>query len=327
MCRHVIFDIRKNKIKKKKGMDFTMRKSIKAVSALACAVAVAAASLIPATTAKAELPTVMETLTDEARTSYTAIDPMSLADGEVYYTIGGGFTKVQWGPLAIDNMLTKTDYAGVYSGTFTVPAYKDADGSRTNNEFKLCTVDNMIFGDGWDHSLIAGTTYYQDNMSRFRIPVDKETEVTVYWDTTTGAVVIKDADGNSIDYMISFVGYDNELKWMTVADMSKSSWGDYAADKAAKAQAAGCTSIPDLASLNAALEAKLSSAPAPTPETTAAASTATTAAASTATTAANTATTAKNASTKTGDAAPVAMVVTLCAAAAVVAVAAKKKEA
>lgn len=308
-------------------MDFTMRKSIKAVSALACAVAVAAATLIPATTAKAEIPTVMETLTDEAHTSYAVIDPMSLADGEVYYTIGGGFTKVQWGPLAVDNMLTKTDYAGVYSATFTVPAFEDTDESRSKNEFKLCIVDNMIFGDGWDHSLIAGTTLYQDNMSRFRIPVDKETEVTVYWDTTTGAVVIKDADGNSIDYMISFVGYDNELNWMTVADMSKSSWSDYASDKAAKAQGAGCTAIPDLASLNAALEAKLSSTPAPTPETTAAASTATTAAAGTATTAAaNTATTAKNASTKTGDAAPVAMVVTLCAAAAVVAVAAKKKE-
>ena len=304
-----------------------MRKSIKAVSALACAVAVAAATLIPATTAKAELPTVMETLTDEAKTSYAAIDPMSLADGEVYYTIGGGFTKVQWGPLAVDNMLTKTDYAGVYSATFTVPAFEDTDESRSKNEFKLCIVDNMIFGDGWDHSLIAGTTLYQDNMSRFRIPVDKETEVTIYWDTTTGAVVIKDADGNSIDYMISLVGYDNELNWMTVADMSKSSWSDYAADKAAKAQGAGCTAIPDLASLNAALEAKLSSTPAATPETTAAETTTAAASTTTTTAAANTATTAKNASTKTGDAAPVAMVVTLCAAAAVVAVAAKKKEA
>ena len=55
---------------------------------------------------------------------------MSLADGEVYYTIGGGFTKVQWGPLAVDNMLTKTDYAGVYSATFTVPAFEDTDESR-----------------------------------------------------------------------------------------------------------------------------------------------------------------------------------------------------
>lgn len=308
-------------------MDFTMRKSIKAVSALACAVAVAAASFIPATTAKAELATITETLTDEANTSYASIDPMMLADGEVYYTIGGGFTKVEWGPLAVDNMLAKTDYAGVYAGTFTVPAYNQEESSK--NEFKLCIVDNMIFGNGWDHSLIAGTTYYQDNMSRFRISVDAETEVTVYWDTTTGAVVIKDADGNSIDYMISFVGYDNELKWMTVEDMSKSSWGDYASDKAAKAQGAGCTDIPDLASINAALEAKLSSTPAPTPETeaaTTAAATATTVAAATATTAANTATTAANASTKTGDAAPVAMVVTLCAACAV-AVAAKKREA
>lgn len=305
-------------------MDFTMRKSIKAVSALACALAVTAASFVPAMTAKADLSTITETLTDEANTSYESIDPMALADGEVYYTIGGGFTKVEWGPLALDNMLAKTDYAGVYAATFTVPAYNEEESSK--NEFKLCIVDNMIFGDGWDHSLIAGTTYYQDNMSRFRIPVDAETEVTVYWDTTTGAVVIKDADGNSIDYMISFVGYDNELNWMTVEDMSKSSWGDYASDKAGKAQGAGCTDIPDLASINAALEAKLSSTPAETPETEATTVAETTAASTATTVAANTATTAANASTKTGDAAPVAMVVTLCAACAV-AVAAKKREA
>lgn len=302
-----------------------MRKSIKAVSALACAAAVAVSAFVPVT-AKAEITTVTETLTDEAKTSYAAIDPSSLDDGEVYYSIGGGFTKVQWAPLAYDNMLSATDYAGVYSATFTVPAYQDTDESRSKNEFKLCIIDNMIFGNGWDHSLIAGTTFYQDNMSRFRIPVEEETEVTIYWDTQTGAVVIKDADGNAVDYMISFVGYDNELKWMTVDEMSASSWDDYAADKANLAKGAGCANIPDLASLNAALEAKLSAAPDPTAETTTAAA-ATTTAAATATTAAATATTASNASTKTGDAAPVAMVATLCAAAVVVVVAAKKKEA
>lgn len=304
-----------------------MRKSIKAVSAMACAVAVAVtAALVPATTAKAEVPTVTETLTDENNTSYAAVDPMSLGDGEVYYSLAGGFTNIEWAPLAADNLMSATDYAGVYSATYTVPAFKDTDDDRAKNEFKLVTIDNMIFGNGWDHSLIAGTKYYGDNMTRFRIPVEEETKVTVYWDTQTGAVVIKDEDGNTIDYMLSFVGYDNELKWMTVEDMSKSSWSDYAADKAAIAQGAGCTDIPDLVSINKALEDKLAGNAGDTPETTTAAPETTTAASET-TTAANQTTTAANQSTKTGDAAPIAMVVTFCAAAVVVVIAAKKKEA
>lgn len=309
-------------------MDFTMRKSIKAVSAMACAFAVAVtAALVPTTTAKAEMSTVTETLTDENNTSYAAVDAMSLAEGEVYYSLAGGFTKVEWAPLAVDNLMSATDYAGVYSATYTVPAFKDTDADRAKNEFKLVTVDNMIFGNGWDHSLIAGTKCYGDNMTRFRIPVEEETKVTIYWDTETGAVVIKDEEGNTVDYMLSFVGYDNELKWMTVEDMSKSTWSDYAADKAAIAQGAGCANIPDLVSINKALEDKLAggagSAPAET--TTAAAAESTTAAQST--TAASQSTTAANQSTKTGDAAPIAMVVTFCAAAVVVVIAAKKKEA
>lgn len=313
------------KIKLKKGMDFTMRKSIKAVSALACAFAVAVTSaIVPATTAKAEMVTVTETLTDDNHTSYSAIDQYSITD-EVYYTLAGGSTKVQWAPLAVDNIMSSTDYADVYSSTFTVPAFKDTDEDRAKNEFKMCTINNTVFGDGWDHSLIAGTTFYGDNMSRFRIPCDKETTVTVYWDTKTGAVVVKDADGNTVDYLVSLVGYDNELVWKTPEEVSKASWSEYAADKVAIAQNAGCTDVPDLAKLNSDLENKLSGGATQTPETTTQASETT--AAAQATTAATQATTAANASTKTGDAAPIAMVVTLCAAAVVVVVAAKKKEA
>lgn len=304
-----------------------MRKSIKAVSALACAFAVAVTSaMVPAVTAKAEMVTNMETLTDENHTSYAAIDQYSITD-EVYYTLAGGSTKVQWAPLAVDNIMTATDYADVYSSTFTVPAFKDTDEDRAKNEFKMCTINNTVYGDGWDHSLIAGTAFYGDNMSRFRIPCDKETTVTVYWDTKTGAVVIKDADGNKVDYVVSLVGYDNELVWKTPEEVSNASWSDYAADKAAIAQGAGCTDIPDLAKLNSDLESKLSSTPAPAPETTAASENQTTTAAAAQTTAATQKATTAQTSTKTGDAAPIAMVVALCGAVVVVAIAAKKKEA
>lgn len=303
-----------------------MKKSIKAISTMAVAAAVAFTSaVLPATTVKADVPTTTETVKDSTET-YEAIDAMSLGDDEVYYTLAGGSTEVAWAPLATANMLEATDYAGVYSMKLTLPAYDDStDENRVLNEFKMCIINNTVFSDGWDHALIAGSTKYGDNMSRFRVENEEEGEFTVYWDTTTGAVVILDADGEEVDYKLSLVGYDNELVWTTVDELKNASWSDYANDKAAIAQAAGVTEIPDLASLNEALAAKLSGNPADA--TTAATEGATTTVAATtaaATTAAAT-TTAANATAKTGDAMPVAMLGTLCVAAAIVAVARKKE--
>lgn len=303
-----------------------MRKSIKALSAVACAAAVAFTAMAPTAVSAAEIPTTKETLTDADNTSYDAIDVYSLTD-EKFFTLAGGVSEVQWAPLATTNIMEADSHAGVYKMTIKFPAFDSKNES--NSDFKLCTIDNTVLSDGWDHALIAGTTFYGDNMSRFRVECSEETEATVYWDTTTGAVVILDKDGNEIDYKISFCGYDNELKWMSVADMSKSSFSDYAADKAAIAQGAGCTAIPDLESLNKDLVKKLSAEADPN-ETTAVAETtaasAETTAAATATTAASAQTTAANQSTKTGDAAPVAAVVMLCAAVAGV-FATKKKHA
>lgn len=317
--------VNKQQFYEKEGTDFIMRKSIKALSALACAAAVAFTGVaVPTVTVKAETPTVQETLTDKANTAYSAIDVGSLSD-QKFFTLAGGSTKIAWAPTAVDNIMKEdSKHAGVYTLTLKLPAYDEKNA--TLNEFKMCTIDNTVLSDGWDHALIAGTTFYGDNMSRFRVQCEKETEVTVYWDTTTGAVVVKDADGNDVDYMISFCGFDNELKWMTVDDMSASSFSDYAQDKAAIAQAAGCTAIPNLSKLNKDLDTKLASAGSDTVETTTVAAETTTAAAETTTAASQTTTTAQT-STKTGDAAPVAVVVTLCAAIAVVAFAAKKKEA
>lgn len=302
-----------------------MKKSIKAISTMAVAAAVAFTSaVLPATTVKADVPT--QTLTDSDNNSYEAIDNFSLGDSDLFYTIAGGSTKVAWAPLALDNIMESTDYDGVYSMKLTLPAYDDStDEKRVLNEFKFCVIDSTVFGDGWDHALIAGSTKYGDNMSRFRVENEEEGEFTVYWDTTTGAVVILDADGEEVDYKLSLVGYDNELVWTTVDELKNASWSDYANDKAAIAQAAGVTEIPDLASLNEALATKLSGDPADA--TTAATEGATTTVAATtaaATTAAAT-TTAANATAKTGDAMPVAMLGTLCVAAAIVAVARKKE--
>ena len=304
------------KNKKREGTDFIMRKSIKALSAVACAAAVAFTAFAPTAVSAAEIPTTREQLTDEAKTEYDAIDPYSLAD-EKFFTLAGGVSEVQWAALAVNNIMEADSHAGVYKMTVKFPAFDSAH--ETDSDFKLCTIDNTVLSDGWDHALIAGTTFYGDNMSRFRVECAEETEATVYWDTTTGAVVILDKDGNEVEYKISFCGYDNELVWMSVADMSKSSFSDYAQDKVGIAQGAGCTAIPDLESLNKDLVKKLSAEADPN-ETTSAPET------PAETTAASAQTTAANQSTKTGDAAPVAVVVMLCAAVAGV-FATKKKNA
>lgn len=313
------------KNKKKEGTDFIMRKSIKALSAVACAAAVAFTTFAPTAVSAAEIPTTKETLTDADNTSYDAIDPYSLTD-EKYFTLAGGVSEIQWAPLAVNNIMEADSHAGVYKMTVTFPAFDSAADKAPLNDFKLCTIDNTVLSNGWDHALIAGTTFYGDNMSRFRVECSEETEATVYWDTTTGAVVILDKDGNEIEYKISFCGYDNELVWMSVADMSKSSFSDYAQDKVGIAQGAGCTAIPDLESLNKDLVKKLSAEADPNETTAAPETSAETTAAPAQTTVASAQTTAANQSTKTGDAAPVAVVVMLCAAVAGV-FATKKKNA
>ena len=241
-----------SKTYKKERNEFFMRKIVKSTLAVASAVAMTVSlfASVP-TTAKA---------TDLSK-SKAVYDPAVLADGETYYTLTGGVTS--WDPLAESNTMSVTDIAGVYSMEINVGAY-DAT-AEWNNRFKICQVDNTVYGDGWDHSILLGTGLYGDNETQFRIENAEAGTFTVYFDSKIGAVVIQNEAGELVDYTISWAGYEkaapiiaaNNENFITCADAEASKLEDWETDKIP----ASVTEVPKFTEINAALAEKLSKVP------------------------------------------------------------------
>ena len=256
-------------------------------------------------------------------------------DGDtVIYTMAGGSSPVAWAPLSSANELKETEKSGVYSIDVHFPAF--SEDSEWLNRFKICGIDDMTstFNNGWAGSICLGTGKYEDNQTTFRALNTEDVDATIFYYPENGAVVIRDDKGNDVPYEFSWVGYDNELQYTTVAEFATAGivWPsdkvkyDEPKDLAERIQA-----------LNDILDGKVvpvtenpspaaSEDPSPTAsgDSSPAASENTTTAAPAAT---NAPTTASNQSTKTGDVAPVAILSLLVAAVAVVTVAAKKREA
>lgn len=238
-------------------------------------------------------------------------DESLYADGAVKYVVAGGSTPFAWGTTASVNEMKESEIKGVYTFKMTVPAYDEE--SEWLNRFKICRLDDITCTNGWLGSLCLGTSIYDDNQTTFRVECAEETELTIYFQPSTGAVVMYDAAGNEVDYKFSWVGYDNEVQYTTVSEFATCGY-TWPADKLKTDE------TPDMAALYAALVKTIKEGPQEEPTTEAP----TTTEAPAATEAPTTAT---NQSTKTGDAAPVALLVVLVAAVAVVTVVAKKKEA
>lgn len=243
------------------------------------------------------------------------------ADGSVKYTCAGGSTPFAWGPLSSANEMKETAIKGVFAMKMTFPAYVEAD--EWKSRFKICKLDDITCEGGWTGSLCLGTQMYEDNQTTFRVQCAEETPATVYFQPSTGAVVILDDNGNEVEYNFSWVGYDNEVVYTTVKDFANFDISTLAQDKLK------VTDKPDLVTLNAALVKTIKEGPKDPVENPTDAPKATDAAAATteAPAANGQATTAKATTPKTGDVAPVALMVTLFAAVVAVAVVAKKKEA
>ncbi|MDE5782220.1 MAG: hypothetical protein K2I03_12220 [Lachnospiraceae bacterium] len=183
----------------------------------------------------------------------TEYQPDTLADGKVFYTVAGGFGQATWTPLSKLTTMNSTDYSGVYSFTAELPAYDEE--TEWQNRFKICKIDNTILDNGWSGSLCVGTTTYADNQSQIRILNKEAGTFTIYFDSKTGAVVVKDAAGSTVDLSISWVGFDNETKFMTPEEIAKTTVADWPADKVK------VDKVPDVAAINAALVSKLSKPP------------------------------------------------------------------
>ena len=312
---------------KKERVDFIMRKSIKKM----------AAAMLTATM-----------LMGLGTTAFAAdLDTASIPAGTFVYTLN----------------VNGNDIAGVYSMDITMPAYDEE--SQWASRFAICAYANDDEVDGanvaWQRIVLGDTAATKKNvleslgktcLTNIRVETAEETPVTVYFDSTTNAVVIRDKDNNDILYTVGWITNDDNETYYSLEELSAMSLDDFVAglnetDRKGDVKALGITAIPDFAAINSALSDKIDGKYVePTTEettvaeetttvadeTTAAAAEETTVAAPAATTAAPaakaaTATTAANQSTKTGDVAPVALFAVLVAAVAVVTVAAKKKEA
>lgn len=334
---------------KKERVDFIMRKSIKKM----------AAAMLTATM-----------LMGLGTTAFAAdLDTASIPAGTFVYTLTGSMTHPDWQSMDDANVMQQAkdvngnDIAGVYSMDITMPAYNEK--KQWASRFAICAYANDDEVDGanvaYQRIVLGDTAATKKNvleslgktcLTNIRVERAEETPVTVYFDSTTNAVVIRDKDNNDILYTVGWITNDDDETYYSLEELSAMSLDDFVAglkatDRKGDVEALGITAIPDFAAINSALSDKIDGKYVePTTEettvaeetttvadeTTAAAAEETTVAAPAATTAAPaakaaTATTAANQSTKTGDVAPVALFAVLVAAVAVVTVAAKKKEA
>ncbi|MBQ3544528.1 MAG: hypothetical protein IJA34_06040 [Lachnospiraceae bacterium] len=141
------------------------------------------------------------------------------ASGEVYYTLAGGVND--WNPKNKANQMTETIWDGVYLINIDVPAFNEEE--EWLNKFKICKIDDVtVSGSGWNGCICLGTTVADDNQTYFRIENEEAlTDVSVYFDSNTGAVVMKDSFyGDTIDYKFSWVGYEAEAGYTTVSEFA-----------------------------------------------------------------------------------------------------------
>lgn len=217
----------------------------------------------------------------------------------------------------------------------------------------------------WARMLVGEPAYTANDgltcLSNISVRPEEELKTTVYYDERTATVYIQDEEGNAVDYYLSWVGNDDDEVYMTVADYAKTTYEDYYNGLSTDDRRADLDKIAKDITLTKSLfdgtyasnveglaayvnggddyykAEEPASEPASEPATEPATEATTTAAVVTpaaSTPAAATpaatpaaATTAANQATKTGDVAPVALLAVLLASVAVVAVAAKKKEA
>ncbi len=316
-----------------------MRKSIKKIAAT-----MLAATMVFGTFTTAFGFTTEEVKNDDGSTSQVISD---LDDGEYIYLLAGNATG--WNTKNPDAVLAKTDKEGVLSFKFTIPATENEWEKRFSIVGNYSDGDDYVQG-GWSRMLLGEPNYKaNDSLTCLTtLAVDNleaDTEVTLYYDTRTATVYIEDAEGNAVDYTVGWLTNDRDEKFYTVDELAAMTADDFKAQLSADRQAdlatiEGTTTLTYSlfdGTYKANLEGlanyiktgtdyvkKAEEEPSKAEEEPSKAEEKPSA---TETPSETVTTTAANQATKTGDVAPVALMVVLFAAVATVAVVAKKKEA
>ncbi|MDD6292799.1 MAG: hypothetical protein PUA71_03030 [Eubacteriales bacterium] len=270
-----------------------------------------------------------------------------LDEGEYIYLLAGDATG--WDTTNPDSVLAKTDREGVVSFKFTIPATENEWEKRFSILGNYCDGDDYVQG-GWSRMLLGEPNYKANDaftcLTSLAVDnLEADTEVTLYYDTRTVTAYIEDADGNAVDYTVGWLTNNRDEKFYTLDELAAMKVDDFKAQLSADRQAdldkiaantkltyslfdgtykANVEALANYIKTGTDYVKEAEEEPTTEAPTTAAPTTAapTTAAPTTAA-----ATTAANQATKTGDVAPIALMVVLFAAVATVAVVAKKKEA
>ena len=294
-----------------------------------------------------------------------------LEDGEKLFLAVGNMSPSAWDTKSEANIMKAVEgKEGVYSMELTFPAYTEDEKWAS----RFAIVGNVNVGDdyavgGWSRMLVGEADYVANDtftcLSNIRVACETETTTTVYFDSRTATVYIQDAEGNDVDYKLSWVGNDDDEQYLTVDEYAATTYDDYYTALSTDDRRSDLDKINEIKPLSKALfdgtykanveglknyiatgtdyvkgaeeptedpttEAPTTETPTEAPTTAAPTQAPTTAApkaAAPAGTKTVAPTTAKNQATKTGDVAPVALFATLVASVAVVTIAAKKKEA
>jgi hypothetical protein len=310
-------------------MDLKMRKSIKKIAAT-----MLAATMVFGTFTTAFGFTTEEVKNDDGSTSQVISD---LDDGEYIYLLAGNATG--WNTKNPDAVLAKTDKDGVLSFKFTIPATENEWEKRFSIVGNYCDGDDYVQG-GWSRMLLGEPNYKANDeltcLTTLAVDnLEADTEVTLYYDTRTATVYIEDADGNAVDYTVGWLTNDRDEKFYTIDELAAMTADDFKAQLSADRQAdlekiaAKTTLTYSLfdGTYKANLEGLANYIKTGTDYVKKAEEETPTEAPTTAAPTTAAPTTAANQATKTGDVAPVALMVVLFAAVATVAVVAKKKEA
>ncbi len=324
-----------------------MRKSIKKIAATMLAATMVFGTF---TTAFGYTVSDVEVKDEDGNVTGTKKAITDLDDGEYIYLLAGNATG--WDTTNPDSVLAKTDREGVVSFKFTVPApVMDETGADTNEYMRRFSIlGNYSDGDayvqgGWSRMLLGEPNYKANDsftcLSALAVDtLEADTEVTLYYDTRTATAYIEDAEGKAVDYTVGWLTSDRAEKFYTLDELAAMKADDFKAqlskdrqddltkiaantkltyslfDGTYKANVEGLANYIKTGTdyVKKAEEEPTTEAPTTAAPTTAAPTTAAP-------------TTAANQATKTGDVAPVALMVVLFAAVATVAVVAKKKEA
>lgn len=103
----------------------------------------------------------------------------------------------------------------VYSVTFNIATADDGEGDTkydgldlpTGYEFKILK-DADDFAWTYQCGLGNPSVAWADNQTQFKLPADTTGEVTIYVDANTGAVVVLDAEKNSVPYLVRWQSKD-----------------------------------------------------------------------------------------------------------------------